>query len=159
MNSKSSRRLKRSSWDGRANSRPNLRLSRFGPLFRPDVRESQSVPGIAEVESRSYPIPTLCRFLRFAFLWHSQRIDRWQGPDRRRVAHSPGRDEFATLPKSISFRPKPGWTLDSYNFLPNVEEATSVCWFVVARHETPGLAVNGLSRPDTAEMKNLQGKM
>jgi hypothetical protein len=53
-------------------------------------------------------------------------------------------DEFATLPKSISFGPKPGWTSDSYNFLPNVEEETSACWFVGGRNETPGSAVNGL---------------
>jgi hypothetical protein len=82
-----------------------------------------------------------------------ERIDWWQGPDRRRVPHNPELDEFATLLKSILFPLKPGWTSDSYNFLPNVEEETSACWLVVGRDETPGSTVNSPERPDTAEMK------
>jgi hypothetical protein len=73
----------------------------------------------------------------------SERIDWWQGLDRRRVPHSSDLDEFTTLSKSISFRPKPGWTSDSYNFIPNVEEETCACWFMIGRDETPGSAVNG----------------
>jgi hypothetical protein len=61
------------------------------------------------------------------FLWDSERIDSWQRPDRRKVPHSPYLDESATFPKSISLRPKSRWTSDSYNFLLNVEEKTSVC--------------------------------
>jgi hypothetical protein len=78
-------------------------------------------------------------FFGSLLLWDWERIGWWQRRDR----HSPDLDEFATLPKSISFRPKPGWASDLYNFLPNVEEETSACWFVVERDETPGSAVNG----------------
>jgi hypothetical protein len=90
-------------------------------------------------------------------LWDSESIDEWQVLDRRRVPNSPDLDEFATLPKSISFRPKPRWTSDSYNFLPNIEEEINACWIVVGRDETAGSAVNGPERPDTAEIKDLQG--
>jgi hypothetical protein len=74
-----------------------------------------------------------------------------------RIPHSPDLDEFATLPKLISFRPKPEWTSDSYNCLPNVKEETNACWIVVGRDETLASAVNRPQRPDTVEMKDLQG--
>jgi hypothetical protein len=61
------------------------------------------------------------------------------------------------LPKSTSFDQKPGWTSNSYNFLSNVEEETRTCWLVGERDETPGLAVNSLSPPETAEIKDLPG--
>jgi hypothetical protein len=75
-------------------------------------------------------------------LWDSERIEWWQGADRRRVPHGLDRAEFATLPKSISFHPKPRWISDSYNFLANVEEKTSACWFVTERDKTQEAAVN-----------------
>jgi hypothetical protein len=80
-------------------------------------------------------------------LWDSEIIDWWQGLDRCRVPHSPDLDEFATLLILISFRPKPGWPSDSYNFLPNLKEETSDYRFVVGRDETPGSEFNVLIQP------------
>jgi hypothetical protein len=66
--------VKKFPWGGRANSPSHLWLNRIGSLFRPEVCESRSfpcvsssglVPGIADVGSLGYPIPTPCRFLRF----------------------------------------------------------------------------------------------
>jgi hypothetical protein len=96
-------------------------------------------------ELPTLPIQSRLRADSFGWLllWDSERIDWWQGPGWCRVPHSPDLDELATLPKSTSFRPKPEWTSDSYNFLPNVEEETNACWFVVWRAEAPGSAVKG----------------
>jgi hypothetical protein len=87
--------------------------------------------------SHPQAIPSRLRADSFGslLLWDSERIDWWQGPDEPRVPGNPDLDEFATLPKSISFHPKSGWTSDSYNFRPNVEEINT-CSIVVERDET-----------------------